>query len=406
MKQKLLIIGSVFPEPNSSAAGTRMMQLINLFNNNNFEIIFASTAQKSEFSENLSELNVSEKNILLNDDSFDDFLKDLHPHIVLFDRFAVEEQFGWRVSKNCPEALKILDTEDLHFLRHARQKMVKANEKFSMEVVFDEDITKREIASIFRCDLTLIVSKFEMNLLQNHFKIDDFQLLYLPVFSKTSEVYSLCFEDRNGFMFIGNFLHEPNYDAVLELKKNIWPMIKKALPEARIHIYGAYPSQKVFQLHNAQENFLIEGRAEDVQNAMNQHRVLLAPIRFGAGIKGKFIDAMQFGLPTITTSIGAEGMNFGDWNGFVEDDFTKFAAQAIYLYQNKITWDEAQCKGFLLLKNFEAENFVAFFWQKIETWQLNLSKYRKRNFIGEMLNFHTMRSTEFMSRWIQEKNKK
>ncbi len=406
MKQKLLIIGSVFPEPNSSAAGTRMMQLIELFHKNNFEITFASTAQKSDFSENLSEFNVSEKNILLNDDSFDDFVTDLQPEIVLFDRFAVEEQFGWRVSKKCPEALKILDTEDLHFLRYAKQKSAKANQKFSIDTIFDEDITKREMASIFRCDLTLIVSKFEMDLLQNHFKIEDFQLLYLPVFSKKNSKKPVDFESRKGFLFIGNFLHEPNYDAVLQLKKNIWPAIKMAIPDAKIHVYGAYASQKVFQLHNDRENFLIEGRADEVQTVMNQHRVLVAPIRFGAGIKGKFIDAMQFGLPTVTTSVGAEGMDFGDWNGFVEDDFAKFSEKAILLYQNKSTWEEAQYRGFSLLKNFEAENFEAIFWQKIETWQVNLSNYRKRNFIGEMLNFHTMRSTEFMSRWIQEKNKK
>src|SRR5690554_865622 len=126
MKQ-LLIIGHTFPEPSTTAAGSRMMQLMDLFTEYKYQITFASTAQITERSLNLGKRNISVKNIRLNDSSFDGFIKGLNPEIVIFDRYITEEQFGWRVLEQCPNALKILDTEDLHFLRKARQEAVRKN---------------------------------------------------------------------------------------------------------------------------------------------------------------------------------------------------------------------------------------------------------------------------------------
>ena len=133
--------------------------------------------QNLEFSEDISILGVIAKTIELNSSSFDDFVKVLNPNIVLFDRFMVEEQFGWRVSENCPNALKMLDTEDLHCLRQARQLAIKEKREFASEDLFS-DVAKREIASILRCDLSLMVSEFEMELLQKQFKVSKDLLYY------------------------------------------------------------------------------------------------------------------------------------------------------------------------------------------------------------------------------------
>jgi hypothetical protein len=112
----LLIIGFVWPEPNSSAAGVRMMQLIAGFSKNGYKVVFASAAQHSDFEFPLTTLEIVTCSIKLNDNSFDEFLKAINPNSVLFDRFMIEEQFGWRVSEILPNALKMLDTEDLLFL--------------------------------------------------------------------------------------------------------------------------------------------------------------------------------------------------------------------------------------------------------------------------------------------------
>jgi len=120
---QLLIIGYVWPEPVSSAAGRRMIELIEVFKTQKFQITFASPATQGVYAVNLEAIGVNQVVIELNNKSFDNFIKDLQPDIVLFDRFMMEEQFGWRVAENCPDAFRILDTEDLHCLRKARQTM-------------------------------------------------------------------------------------------------------------------------------------------------------------------------------------------------------------------------------------------------------------------------------------------
>lgn len=404
----LLIIGFVWPEPNSSAAGGRMMQLIVLFKKQGYTITFSSPAQDSEFMVDLAYYDVDKVSIALNDSSFDSYIKELQPNVVLFDRFMIEEQFGWRVAEHCPDAIRILDTEDLHCLRFARQQAFKANHTFELSDIVEEDVSKREIASIHRCDVSLMVSEFEMQLLQSVFTIDSSLLFYLPLVVDSFDLTTLSFDQRENFVFIGNFLHEPNWNSVQYLKESIWPLIRKQLPKAVLEIYGAYPSQKVFQLHNEKDGFLIKGRAESAREVISNARVVLAPLRFGAGIKGKLLEAMQYGTPSVTTFIGAESMHADlDWNGSIEDDPQEFANASVRLYQDEIFWKQSQQNGFSIIKQrYLKELFEDEFETRLSLLLLNLEQHRRNNFMGQMLLHHTLQSTKYMSRWIEEKNRK
>lgn len=407
---KLLVIGYVWPEPKSSAAGTRMLQLLDFFMEEGYEVTFATTASITEAMEDLPARGISTAKIELNNSSFDEFLKEIEPEIVLFDRFMMEEQFGWRISQVCPAALKILDTEDLHFLRKARQEANKKKVELSEEIL-QSDTAKREIASIYRCDLSLIISESEMELLQKDFGVPSYLLLYLPFMqqppSQEERGKILDFKQRKHFISIGNFLHDPNWDAVLYLKEHIWPLIRKEIPEAELHIYGAYSSQKVQQLHNFKEGFLVFGRASSALEVVQNSRVLLAPLRFGAGLKGKFIDAMQAGTPAVTTSIGAEGMAVDDlWPGSIADDPKEFAKAAVHFYTNSFSWERAQKNGFLILeKRFSKEKYAGTLRQSIGELLHQLSQHRRKNFIGSLLQHHQMASTRHLSRYIEIKNR-
>jgi len=406
--KKLLIIGLVWPEPASSAAGIRMIQLIQLFLAANCQVTFACAAAKSEYSFNLAAIGVKEEIIKLNDQSFNDLIKVIKPQIVMFDRFVIEEQYGWRIHQECPEAMTILDTEDLHFLRQARQKAIKDGLALKTEHLLS-DTAKREIASILRCDLSLIISEDEMSILENQFKIEPSLLHYLPFMEEeiTTTNHWLNFEEKADFVFIGNFLHEPNWHTVQFLKTKIWPLLSKKLPGAKLNIYGAYPSQKVLQLHNPKENFHIVGRAEDAKQTIAKHRVLLAPIQFGAGLKGKFIDAMQAGTPSVTSTIGAEAMKGNlAWNGFIEDDAELFVSKAVELYQDKIAWLQAQQNGIKIINQRYSKNkFQDKFIKKIDLINKDLKAHRQQNFFGQLLHHHTAQSTKYLSLWIEEKNK-
>ncbi len=409
-KKSLLIIGSVWVEPNSSAAGSRMLQLIEMFLANNFEITFASAAAESDFMVDLGFLNVKKLNIKLNDDGFDEILKHINPEIVLFDRFMTEEQFGWRVATVCPKTVRILDSEDLHFLRKARQNVLKENRGLDF-LDLQNDVAKREIASIYRCDLTLIISKFEMDLLVNRFKVNADLLFYLPFLlneiPRNAIAEKLKFEERKNFVFIGNFYHEPNVDAVLYLKNNLWKPIKKMLPEAEIEIYGAYMPQKILHLNNEKKGFLVKGRTEFAHEVIEKARVLLAPLRFGAGIKGKFVEAQFCGTPIGTTSIGAESMTLNDlWSGFIEDFDAEIIKKSIELYTDQAIWEKYQQNGYLIYNElYNKINFIPNFFIQLNKIADDLDGHRSKNFIGKMLWHHSLQSTKYLSKWIAEKNK-
>ncbi|MDN3618472.1 glycosyltransferase [Polaribacter undariae] len=409
-EQHVLIIGYVWVEPNSSAAGSRMMQLIEQFLKHNFKITFASPAQKSEKATSLSSLGIDEVSIELNNASFDGFIKELQPTIVMFDRFMMEEQFGWRVAENCPNAIRILDTEDLHFLRKTRHQQLKKGEEFSTEALLKSDDAKREIAAILRCDMSLIISTYEMGLLKNVFKVDEKILYYLPFLLDKIDDHQQekwkSFDERANFVFVGNFFHKPNVDAVLTLKTEIWSEIRELLPKAEVHIYGAYANQQINQLHNKKEGFIIKGFAEDAKEVVRNARIVLAPLRFGAGIKGKLTEAMICGTPSVTTEIGAEGMcDRFPWNGFVENDFSDFALISAELYRNKNLWKSYQLIGAEIINEiYDKEKLGMLFINQIKEIQENLEQHRTQNFLGNLLQHQTLQATKYMSKWIEAKN--
>ena len=277
-------------------------------------------------------------------------------------------------------------------------------------MLLNSEIAKREIAAIYRCDISLIISTFEMKLLQEVFKIDESLVYHLPFFlNKIKKNNSWKpFHERHHFVSIGNFLHAPNVDATIQLKKYSWKLIREKIPSAEIHIYGAYPTQQVLQFNNKQEGFYVHGFVEDAAEVLENSRVLLAPLRFGAGIKGKLTSAMKCGIPSVTTSIGSEGM-CGElpWNGFIEDDLEKFAVKAVELYTNEEVWNQAQQQGIEIINTiYDKELLENKFLRVLQQISSNLEQHRNNNFTGKMLLHHSLQSTKYMSKWIEEKNKK
>ncbi|GAA0693574.1 glycosyltransferase family 4 protein [Marinobacterium maritimum] len=392
-----------------------MLALLDAFRHQGWQVTFASPAEKSIHRADLPARGINEVNIALNCSSFDDFIRELQPDLVMFDRFMMEEQFGWRVEKHCPQAVRLLDTEDLSCLRHARHQATKQSGNVSLDVstelLFTEH-AKREIAAILRSDLTLMISQAEIDLLTTRFKVDSALLLDSPFMQppvpEEQQRQLPDFDQRQHFIVIGNFRHAPNWDAVLWLKQTIWPLIRSRLPEAELHIFGAYPPPKATQLHNAQQGFLIKGWADDVNRVMQQARVNLAPLRFGAGLKGKLVDALACGTPSVTTSVGAEGMSGElDWPQPVTDHPEQFANLAVELYTEAHQWRDCQQQGFdLHNQRFDFGRHADTLIKRLQQLRDDLDSHRLANFTGAMLRHHSMKSTQYMAQWIEAKNRK
>jgi len=407
--KKLLVIGFVWPEPKTTAAGNRMLQLLEAFLSYGYQTIFASTASKTTYSHDLIPMGVKEEQIQLNDSSFDDFVKGLNPDIVMFDRFMVEEQFGWRVAESCPKALRILNTEDLHSLREYRETCLKDPMGFCLGKYGQQDKTKREIASIYRSDLTLLVSHFEKEILENTFGLNENLLLYLPfMLPRVEENHRMNwpgFEERKDFISYGNGRHAPNIDAFGQLKNNIWPLIRKKLPGAKLHIYGAYLPEQIKKMHEPKQGFWVHGWVKDLEEKVQHARVLLAPLRFGAGIKGKLTLAMQNGTPSVTTNLGAEGMTKQLWSGAIANAPSEMAKWSIELHENPEKWYKAQQNGVSIINAEYTKNLWSkLLFQRLNTLKSLLKEHRANNFIGALLLHQSMAATKYMGKWIEEKN--
>lgn len=411
---RVLVIGYVWPEPNSSAAGSHMLSLLRLFIAQNWSVTFASPAQMSDHMIDLNKEGINSQSIALNCSSFDAFITELQPDIVMFDRFMMEEQFGWRVEKNCPDALRILDTEDLQCLRNARHQAVKLNRPMQSSDLLHSDLAKREIAAIYRSDLSLIISDYECELLETQFRLPSDLIHHLPFMLDLTQLPTSVpnFEARQHLMMIGNFRHAPNWDSVLEMQR-LWPEIRQRLKaqghkDVELHIWGAYPPPKATALDNAKTGFRIKGWADDAYRVMQSARLCLAPLHFGAGIKGKLLDAMACGTPSITTAIGSEGMleHEADWPGAVCHDDTRFIDATVALYTQADHWQNAQVKArSLLTQRYDGTRSGASLIERIVALKGNLSEHRLQNFTGAMLNHHSLKSTQYMSQWIEAKNK-
>jgi glycosyltransferase involved in cell wall biosynthesis len=405
------LIGDIWPEVTSSAAGLRTRNLVQTFLREEWRVSFISPSPFNAHAVALQTIGVDIHTYLPNDPSFDGWIAKHPPDFVIFDRFNTEEKFGWRVRQFAPDARRIIDAQDLHFLRTARQRSLELNtsppDLLRCNFSFSHEDAFRELGSIYSSDLTLLLSDFERDLLIQKFNCPS-NLLALGRFHyPPPSAPVLSFDDRHGFAWIGNFRHPPNADAVRWFRKDIWPLIRQRMNLAEVFIYGAYPTREVMKLNDRAQGFYVVGSTPDQFQALGKHRVNLAPLRFGAGIKGKITDGWYVGTPVVTTSVGAEGMHEGNpWGGLVADDPLEFAQAAIELYSNAAIWASAQLRGYHLLRLLYDETKNSR--QLVQTFRNLLNPQlpsRDPDFFGALLKFHHHRGTRYFSKWIEEKNR-
>lgn len=400
--EKLLVIAQQWPEPDTNAAGLRMEQLLYFFKKR-YEVHLACAIEKTCFSHSIK--GVQEHAIVLNDSSFQDFVKKLNPCIVVYDRFIIEEQFGWRFRESCPSALQILNTEDLHFLRKARRAVYLNGG--TITDYLRNNYVMRELGAIYRCDLSLIISKFEHDFLMTEFNMSDKLLHYLPLCIPSQKFSETFHKQRKDFMYIGNFNHPPNKDGFVFLMERIWPDIYEQLPHTQLHIYGAYMSDHLKSKYSKVPGVVIHGYIENVHAVMQQHQLLLAPVTYGAGLKGKVLTAMANGLPMVLSEVAAEGI-FNLNEDFVTEISSPltFVQKAVRIYKDKNVQNQIAQIGFETLANsFDFTNHFALFENRLKSKRTQLTADRLDNIVGSILSHDQHKAVKYFSLWIEEKNK-
>ncbi len=241
--------------------------------------------------------------------------------------------------RHAPLARLVFDTIDLHYLRESRTADVAGDDLLQHAA---SRTRLREQGIIRACDVTLVVSTAERELLAR-----DMPQQRVEVLSNLHDTHDggLPFGQRRDLVFVGGFRHPPNVDAVRWFVQSIFPRIARTLPGVRFHCIGAEPPAEIRALA-ATEGVIVHGYVADIAPYMTGCRVAVAPLRFGAGVKGKVNLSMAYGQPVVATSCAVEGMHLQhDLDVLVADAADAFADAVIALYRDEARWQRLAANG-------------------------------------------------------------
>lgn len=258
--------------------------------------------------------------------------------MVLVSRHYIAAKYVDAIRAFAPRALIVFDTVDLHFLRTERQAEL---EDSPLARISARAKRAEELALIRKVDVTLVVSPVEHALLAE--LAPDARVMVLTnIHEQLPE--GKPFGERHGLVFIGGFQHPPNADAVLWYWQEILPRVRVALPGVKTYIVGSKVPASVRAL--AAEDFVVTGYVPDVAPYFTGCRISIAPLRYGAGVKGKVNFAMSYGLPVVATPAAIEGMFLEpDRDVLVADAAPDFAAAIVRLYQDEVLWQQLAVAG-------------------------------------------------------------
>jgi O-antigen biosynthesis protein len=230
------------------------------------------------------------------------------------------------------KAKTIYIPHDLNFLREGRRAVIEQN-KGILPVV--ESWKSKELSLMQKCDKTLVFSEKELKTVR---KIDStITISVAPWVQDVNGSSNKAINERKNIVFLGGFAHPPNEDGVLWFTEKVFPVILKQLPGVRFVIAGSYPTKAIVALQS--DHIFVTGFLADVSELFNNAKVFVAPLRYGAGLKGKIIHAMSYGMPVVTTRIGAEGLHLKDGeNAMIADDPLQFANKVLEVYTDKSRW--------------------------------------------------------------------
>ncbi len=229
---------------------------------------------------------------------------------------------------------------DLHYLRELRRYEIEKKKEILVEA---DKIKEVEMFLFENADAVLTYSEKEAAHVRGLFPGKEIVKIPIFFYDNLHEDGSSAraFEDRTDILFLGGFAHPPNHDAVEYFIKDIWPLIRSKLPDVNFYIIGSNPPESLTGLVQGHKGVFMVGYVKDITQYFQRARVFVAPLRYGAGVKGKIVTSISYGVPVVTTSIGNEGIDMTDGQQCLLADIPEeFASKTIELYNNKEIWEK------------------------------------------------------------------
>lgn len=258
--------------------------------------------------------------------------------LIMISRHYVAAHHLGLVRLHAPQARLAFDTVDLHYLRESRAAALDPRPELQRQA---ESTRRQELKLIRECDVTLVVSKVEKELLAT-----DAPGARVEILSNVHAIHGCGngFDERSGLLFVGGFQHPPNIDAMLWFVREVLPRVHAALPEVHLDIVGSKMVPEIEAL--AGDKVVVHGFVEDIEPMLEAARISLAPLRYGAGVKGKVNMAMSYGLPVVATPMAVEGIDASAGRDvLVGADAQEYADAVIRLYRDADLWTSLSRNG-------------------------------------------------------------
>ena len=262
--------------------------------------------------------------------------------LVVLSRAPVALQTIDLVRKKHKRAKLIFNTVDLHHLRFAReQQLLESGNKVSLKIRSQFVSEEEELGLVRKSDATIVVSEEEQKILEDNCPSSEIHLI--PLFRDVPGT-EVGYQQRLNIGFVGGYRHPPNIDAVNFFIAEVLPLIKKKIPEIKFLVAGSNITHEIERLTSSSVE--IRGFVDDLRVFLDEVRVMVAPLRYGGGIKGKVVSSLCHGVPQVATSQATEGMSLSTGQGLLVADRAKeIADSVIKIYQSEQLWNEMSDKG-------------------------------------------------------------
>ncbi|MXP64262.1 glycosyltransferase [Roseomonas sp. M0104] len=347
---RVLFIDWMVPTPDQDSGSLDLWNQLSLFQAMGYEAAFMPVVERpgdAPYAEALRKAGVrylaagadSSPEQLLQD-AANDF------DLILLNRIHVAARFLAHVRRCAPNARLVFNTVDLHFLREEREAALEGSpDKAQAAAQRRQD----ELRCMAEADATIVLSDEEGRLLSE--LLPDAAIHVIP-FARGVSGGVPTFTERSGVLFVGGFLHTPNIDAATWLVEEIWPKVRHTLPSATLEIIGSNAPQQVRQLDDAGAGVVMRGFVQDLHPVLAHARVTVAPLRFGAGIKGKVAMSLAAGVPCVATPIASEGMGLVDGeNILLGRDADALAAAIVQAHEDAALWERLSAGGHAVMRN-------------------------------------------------------
>ncbi len=349
-KNLILVIDRNIPSPDEDSGSFRMDQILKILSKK-FEVIFLPTDLLYP-KKYLKMMQINGIECIKPGNYYDveEFFRTYGKHFnyVLISRPIVARDYLPVTRKYCVNAKFIYDTVDLHYLRLQRESAFKSGSQKRSIILRANKIKKIEIQNIKSVDQTWVISNDEKDIVSKLTTNVKVIPNIHPVANAVKDFYS-----TKDILFIGGFRHTPNVDAMLYFVSEIFPEVLKRVNDVKLVIIGSHPPQEILNLKS--ENIIVKGFVEKLESDLINIRVFVAPLRYGAGMKGKIGLAMSYGIPIVSTTIGTEGFGFSGKELVIEDDPINFAESVANLYNNEKEWNLYQSIGKDFMNRFTPE---------------------------------------------------